>query len=175
MRLICPLLLIATLFGCTTPVNAPVNVNPIVEAGLVGPGAVRVDPNAVQVQIAEALESIKAEVQVTLKNLTQRVEGKAYANSGRDTDQNVVSVALDGSGWPIVGIAAVGMALVAAIWWLRRKGNKLEGWTETLAGGIKSLPPAARNPVLDKLNGKFADEIGFKKWLDKRDLTATKR
>ena len=175
MKLICPLLLIATLFGCTTPVNAPVNVTPTIEAGLVGPGAVRVDPNAVRVEVARALESVKAEVFVAMKNLTQRVEGKAYATAGRDTDQNVVSVALDGSGWPIVGVAAIGLGLVAGIWYLRNKGKKLEGWTETLAGGIKSLPPAARNPVLDQLNGKFADEVGFKKWLESRDLTAKKR
>jgi len=161
------------LLGCEAPVNAPVSIKPIIEAGLVSPGAVRVDPNAVQVHIARALDSIEAQVEMTLRKVVQRVEGRAIARSGRDTEQTTTTVALEGSGWPLVAVAVAAVMAVGGIWWLRRKNKKLAGWTEAVTAGIKNLPPVHRTDVLNAIDGEVPDEVGFKRWLNARDLRAT--
>ena len=172
MRTIWLMILPLALLGCDAPVNAPININPTVEAGLVSPGAVQVDPNAVQVAVLSALETVEAQVEMTMRRLEQRAESRADAKAGRDSTQTVTTVALDGSGWPLVGVGVICIGAVGAWWWYKRKAARTEGWLSDVTTQIQKLPAAQRNLLTGQIDGRVRQEAVFKKWLETRNLRA---
>ena len=169
------------LLGCDAPINAPVTVTPnvqpgavVVESGLVSPGAVRIDPNAVGVEILGALESVDPQLAAIIKNSEQKADGQAYANAQRDSKQNVITVTLDGSGWPLVGVGVICVGAVAGWLWYRRKARLTGGWLEDVATQVQKLPTQPKKNLIDQISGRVRDEEKFKKWLAKSGLRADK-
>lgn len=169
------------LLGCDAPVNAPVTISPnvqpgaiTVESGLVSPGAVNVDPNAVKVEILKALESVDPQLAAVIHDSQQKAEGQAYANPGGDSNQNVVTITLDGSGWPLVGIGTI--CITAMVGWVyyRHKAKLTGGWLADVAAQVKSLPADPRRFLLDNIRGRVKQEPQFKKWLKTKGLKAGK-
>ena len=172
MKTIWLMILPLALLACDAPVNAPVAINPTIESGMVAPGAVQVDPNAVKVAVLGALETIEAEVEMTMRRLEQRADSRADAKAGRDSTQTVTTVALDGSGWPLVGVGVVCIGAVGAWWWYKRKANRAEGWLTDVTTQVKKLPTAQRDLLTGQIDGRVRQEAAFKKWLLARKLKA---
>ena len=169
------------LLGCTTPVNAPVSVEPavqpgavVVESGLVSPGAVNVDPNAVRVEILKALESVDPQLAAVIRNDEQRADGQAYADTQGDSSQNVVTVILDGSGWPLVGVGVVCVGAVVGWWYYRRRAGMTGGWLADIAAQVQRLPADQKKNIIDRISGRVRNEKRLKDWLRLRGLRADK-
>ena len=169
------------LLGCTTPVNAPVSVDPVVqpgavvvESGLVSPGAVRVDPNAVRVEVLENVKSVNPQLAAIIRNSDQRADGQAYADTQGDSSQNVVTVSLDGSGWPLVGVGVVCVGAVVGWWYYRRKAGMTSGWLADIASQVQRLPADQKKNIIDRISGRVRDEKRLKSWLTLRGLRADK-
>ena len=160
------------LLGCDAPVNAPVTIDPVIESGLVSPGAVRVDPNAVQVAVLSALDTVEAQVEMTMRRLEQRAESRAVAKAGRDSTQTVTTIALDGSGWPLVGVGVICIGAIGAWWWYKRKANLTGGWLKDVTAQVKKMPAAQRDILTSQIDGRVRQEEAFKKWLQAQGLKA---
>lgn len=166
-------LLILLVPSCSPQVSAPVVVSPndptvSVQPGAVDvrPGAVVVDPN-ILVKIGEQLETIEA----TMLSLRQTAETtQREVTSGRDS--NAVAVNLSGSGWPFVAVAGAALAALAYAWWQGRQRKLVEESASDVAGAVKRLPTAARNEVLERLDGAMRNEDRWKTFLADRGRLA---
>jgi len=171
MRLMTTWIVALFLVGCGQPA---VQVTPTVESGVVAPGAVKVDPNAVTVRIADSLERIEGKVTIALKAIQQTAQTTGTSTAGHDATQTQTTVTLDGSGWPLVGVGALAIAAVVGWVYYVRRAKLSEGWLTSVAGQVKAMPKAERDTVLEGLAGNVPDEAKFKAWLDKRQLRADK-
>ena len=179
--MIIPLILVACDAPVNVPIHAPVSVEPnvqpgavIVESGMVAPGAVNIDPNAVKVSVLGALQSAKAELAAVIRNSEQKADGEAYASTGGDSKQSVVTVTLDGSGWPLVGVGVICIGAVAGWLWYRHKAEQTGGWLSDVATQVQTLPAQPKKTLIDQISGRVRDEKRFKEWLSKGGLRADK-
>jgi len=177
MRLIDAIALTAIMLmvGCEAPVNAPVTVEPTIEAGLVSPGAVHVDPNAVQVSLGKVLDTVEAEVEMTLRKIEQRAESRANTRAGRDSRQTVTTVALEGSGWPLVGVGVICLGAMVGWFYYKHKSRRVENWLDDITTQIKRLPPTERKLLTKRIDGRVRKEAIFKKWLKAKGLAASSK